>query len=40
VRDDGKGIDPAILKVQAPEGHFGLNGTLERAKLIGGKLVV
>jgi signal transduction histidine kinase/ligand-binding sensor domain-containing protein len=40
VRDDGKGIDPAVLSAHAPEGHFGLAGMRERAKLIGGKLVV
>jgi signal transduction histidine kinase len=40
VRDDGKGIDPAILSTHASEGHFGLPGMRERATLIGGKLVV
>ena len=40
VRDDGKGIDPAVLSEQAPEGHFGLNGMRERAKLVGGDLTV
>jgi signal transduction histidine kinase len=40
VRDDGKGIDPAILSSQSGEGHFGLPGMRERATLIGGKLVV
>jgi signal transduction histidine kinase len=40
VRDDGKGIDPTILSGQVPEGHFGLNGMRERAKLIGGDLTV
>jgi signal transduction histidine kinase/ligand-binding sensor domain-containing protein len=40
VRDDGKGIDPAILSSQGSEGHFGLPGMRERATLIGGKLVV
>jgi len=40
VRDDGKGIDPAILSSQASEGHYGLPGMRERATLIGGKLVV
>ena len=40
VRDDGKGIDPAILSSQGSEGHFGLPGMKERATLIGGKLVV
>ena len=33
VRDDGKGIDPAVLSGQGREGHFGLPGMRERAKL-------
>jgi len=40
VRDDGKGIDRAILAGQSSEGHYGLPGMRERATLIGGKLVV
>ena len=40
VRDDGKGIDPKLLSGDAPQGHFGLRGMRERAKLIGGKLTV
>jgi signal transduction histidine kinase/ligand-binding sensor domain-containing protein len=40
VRDDGKGVDPAILSGQGSEGHFGLPGMRERATLIGSKLVV
>ena len=40
VRDDGKGIDPAVLSSQGSEGHYGLPGMRERATLIGGKLVV
>ena len=40
VRDDGKGIDPAILSSHGSEGHYGLPGMRERATLIGGKLVV
>jgi signal transduction histidine kinase/ligand-binding sensor domain-containing protein len=40
VRDDGKGIDPAILSSQGSEGHYGLRGMRERAALIGGKLAV
>jgi signal transduction histidine kinase len=40
VRDNGKGIDPAILSSQESEGHFGLPGMRERAKIIGGKLVL
>ena len=40
VRDDGKGIDPAVLASQGLEGHYGLRGMPERAALIGGKLAV
>jgi signal transduction histidine kinase len=40
VRDDGKGIDPEVLRAEGPEGHFGLRGMRERAKLAGGKLTV
>ena len=40
VRDDGKGIDPKLLSDRGPEGHFGLRGMRERARLIGGKLTV
>jgi len=40
IRDDGKGIDPEFLTAEAREGHFGLHGMRERAKLIGGKLTV
>jgi signal transduction histidine kinase/ligand-binding sensor domain-containing protein len=39
VRDDGRGIDPAVLE-QRKEGHFGLPGIRERADLIGGHLDV
>jgi signal transduction histidine kinase len=40
VRDDGKGIDAAVLSAQSREGHYGLPGMLERATLIGGKLTI
>jgi ligand-binding sensor domain-containing protein/signal transduction histidine kinase len=40
VRDDGKGIDPAILSGQGSEGHYGLRGMRERATLTGGELAV
>jgi signal transduction histidine kinase/ligand-binding sensor domain-containing protein len=40
VRDDGKGIDPAILSSQGSKGHYGLPGMRERATLMGGQLVV
>ena len=40
VRDDGKGIDPALLSGHGTEGHYGLHGMRERAKLAGGELAV
>ncbi len=40
VRDDGKGIDAAVLSVQSREGHYGLPGMRERASIMGGKLTV
>jgi signal transduction histidine kinase/ligand-binding sensor domain-containing protein len=40
VRDDGKGINPEVLKGQRHDGHFGLPGMQERARLVGGKLTV
>src|SRR5579864_6229240 len=40
VRDDGKGMDTAVLASHAIEGHYGLRGMRERATLIKGKLVV
>ena len=40
VRDDGKGIDPAVLANQGIDGHYGLRSMPERAALIGGKLAV
>jgi signal transduction histidine kinase len=40
VRDDGKGIDPKLINDDGREGHFGLRGMRERAKLIGGRLTV
>jgi signal transduction histidine kinase len=39
VRDDGKGIDPALLADQR-RGHFGMPGMRERAELVGGRLDV
>ena len=40
IRDDGKGIDPALLSEQGREGHYGLSGMRERATLTGGTLAV
>ena len=37
IRDDGKGMDPAVLAKQARSGHYGLPGMRERAKLVGGR---
>ena len=38
VRDDGKGIDPKVLKDRGRAGHWGLPGTYERAEGIGARL--
>ena len=40
VRDDGKGIRPEVLRGDGREGHYGLHGMRERAKLVGGKLTI
>jgi signal transduction histidine kinase len=40
VRDDGRGIDPEVLRAEGREGHYGLHGMRERAKLVGGKLTI
>jgi signal transduction histidine kinase len=40
IGDDGKGIDPKVLEAGAREGHYGLPGMHERAKLVGGRVVV
>jgi len=40
VRDDGKGIEPEVLKAGGRVGHYGFPGMQERAKLIGAKLAV
>jgi nitrate/nitrite-specific signal transduction histidine kinase len=40
VRDDGTGIDKAVLAVHGVEGLYGLRGMPERAALIGGTLAV
>ncbi|MGA7399270.1 MAG: two-component regulator propeller domain-containing protein [Candidatus Sulfotelmatobacter sp.] len=40
IRDDGKGIDRKVLDAGGREGHYGLAGMRERAKLAGGRLVV
>jgi signal transduction histidine kinase/ligand-binding sensor domain-containing protein len=40
VSDNGKGIDPKVLAEGGREGHYGLAGMHERAKLVGGKLAI
>jgi signal transduction histidine kinase len=40
IRDDGKGIAQEYLTAKGREGHFGLHGMRERAKLMGGRLAV
>jgi signal transduction histidine kinase/ligand-binding sensor domain-containing protein len=40
VRDDGKGIDRAVLSGDGVQGHYGLHGMRERATVIGGKLTI
>jgi len=40
VRDDGKGIDPKVLKEHGRAGHWGLSGAYERAEGIGARLDV
>jgi len=40
IRDDGKGIDPNVLDQGGLAGHWGMAGMRERAKRIGGRLVV
>ena len=38
IRDDGKGIDPMILKAGGQPGHWGIPGMRERARRIGAQL--
>ena len=38
VRDDGRGMDPKVLKEGGQPGHWGLPGVRERAKQIGARL--
>jgi signal transduction histidine kinase len=39
IRDDGIGIDPAVLE-KGKDGHFGLRGMRERAERIGARLAI
>jgi signal transduction histidine kinase len=38
IRDDGKGMDPRVLKEGRRPGHWGLPGVRERAQQVGAKL--
>jgi ligand-binding sensor domain-containing protein/signal transduction histidine kinase len=40
VRDDGRGVDKALLSGLETAGHYGIRGMRERATVIGGKFVV
>jgi nitrate/nitrite-specific signal transduction histidine kinase len=40
VADNGKGIDQKVLREGGRPGHFGLAGMYERARAVGGRLVV
>jgi signal transduction histidine kinase/ligand-binding sensor domain-containing protein len=40
IRDNGKGIDPAILDHGRTVGHWGLRGMRERARVVGGRFEV
>jgi signal transduction histidine kinase/ligand-binding sensor domain-containing protein len=40
VRDDGKGIPSDVLSGDGRQGHYGLPGMRERAKLVGGELAI
>jgi signal transduction histidine kinase len=40
IRDDGRGIHRELLSGDGREGHFGLHGMRERAKLVGGDLAI
>jgi signal transduction histidine kinase len=40
IRDNGKGIDPAISDLEPSLGHWGLRGMRERSRLVGGTFEV
>jgi signal transduction histidine kinase/ligand-binding sensor domain-containing protein len=40
IRDDGRGIEPDVLREGRRRGHFGLSGMRERAELLGGSLTI
>ena len=40
IRDDGRGIEPDVLRDGGKEGHFGLSGMRERAGRVGGTVTI
>jgi signal transduction histidine kinase/ligand-binding sensor domain-containing protein len=40
IRDDGRGIDPQLLRTDGLSGHYGLSGMRERAQSLGGELTI
>ncbi|HXJ93686.1 MAG TPA: ATP-binding protein [Terriglobia bacterium] len=40
IRDDGRGIDPQLLRTDGLFGHYGLRGMRERAQSLGGELTI
>ncbi len=40
IRDDGKGIDPAIMEKGSRSSHYGLPGMRERAEQVRGRVVI
>jgi signal transduction histidine kinase len=40
IRDDGRGINRELLSGGGREGHYGLPGMRERARLVGGELTI
>jgi signal transduction histidine kinase/ligand-binding sensor domain-containing protein len=40
IRDDGRGIDPQLLRTDGFSGHYGLRGMRERAQSLGGELTI
>ena len=40
IRDNGRGVNREVLRGDGHEGHYGLHGMRERAKLVGGELAI
>ena len=40
IQDDGRGIDPQLLRTDGLSGHYGLRGMRERAQSLGGELTI